>query len=66
MLMGFPGDSDGKESTCSAGDLSLIPGLGRSAGRGHGKSLQYSCQENTHGQRSPVSYNGITESDMTK
>ena len=26
---GFPGGSDGKESACNAGDLSLIPGLGR-------------------------------------
>ena len=25
--MGFPGDSDGKESTCNAGDPGLIPGL---------------------------------------
>ena len=27
---GFPGGSDGKESACNAGDLGLIPGLGRS------------------------------------
>ena len=33
--MGFPGDLDGKESTCNAGDLGLIPGLGRSSGGGH-------------------------------
>ena len=56
MLMGFPGGSDGKESTCNAGDLGLIPELGRASGGGHGKPLQYSCQENPHGQRSPVSY----------
>ena len=30
--MGFPDSSGGKESTCNAGDLSLIPGSGRSAG----------------------------------
>ena len=30
--MGFPGGSDGKESACNAGDLGLIPGLGRSLG----------------------------------
>ena len=29
IFMGFPGGSDGKESTCNAGDLGLIPGLGR-------------------------------------
>ena len=30
----FPGGSDGKESACDAGDLGLIPGLGRSPGEG--------------------------------
>ena len=43
---GFPGGSDGKESTCNVGDLGSIPGLGRSPGGGHGKPLQYSCLEN--------------------
>ena len=43
---GFPGGSDGKESACKAGVTSLIPGLGRSPGGGHGKPLQYSCMEN--------------------
>ena len=32
--MDFPGGSDGKESTCNAGDLGLIPGLGRSLEEG--------------------------------
>ena len=36
LLLGFPGDSDGKESACSAEDLGLIPGLGRSPGEGNG------------------------------
>ena len=48
MNQGFPGGSDGKESTCNAGDLGLIPGLGRSPGGGHGNSLQYACLENPH------------------
>ena len=43
---GFPGPSDGKESTCTAGDLGSIPGLGRSAGEGNGNPLQYSCVGN--------------------
>ena len=43
----FPGSSDGKESTCNAGDLGLIPGLGRSPGEGNGSPLQYSCLENS-------------------
>ena len=34
VMKGFPGGSDGKESACSAGDLGLIPGLGRSPGEG--------------------------------
>ena len=31
--MGLPCDSAGKESTCNAGDLGLIPELGRSPWR---------------------------------
>ena len=45
--MGFPAGSGSKESTCDAGDLALIPGLGRSPGEGNGYSLQYSCLENS-------------------
>ncbi|KAJ1366500.1 hsp90 co-chaperone Cdc37 [Parelaphostrongylus tenuis] len=39
---GFPESSVGKESACNAGDLGLIPGSGRSAGKGIGYRLQYS------------------------
>ena len=39
---GFSGGSDGKESACNAGDLGLIPGLGRSPGEENGNPLQYS------------------------
>ena len=53
---GFPSGSDSKESACSAQDLGLIPGLGRSPGEGHGNPLQYSCLENPHGQRSLAGY----------
>ena len=45
--MGFPGGSDGKESTCNAGDLGLTSGLRRSPGGGHGNPLQYSCLEDS-------------------
>ena len=38
-LQGFPGGSDGKESAYNAGDLSLIPGLGRSPGEENGHPL---------------------------
>ena len=41
-MLGFSGGSTGKESTCSMGDLSSIPGLGRSPGEGKGYPLQYS------------------------
>ena len=41
----FPVGSAGKESTCNAGDLGSIPGLGRSAGEGKGYPLQYSGLE---------------------
>ena len=34
FILGFPGDSDGKESTCNVGDLGSIPGLGRSLEEG--------------------------------
>ena len=52
--LGFPGGSVSKESACSAGDLGLIPGLGRAPGEGNGNPLQYSCLENPHGLRSLV------------
>ena len=45
--MGFPCGSAGKESACNAGDLDLIPGLGRSPGEGKGYPLQYSGLENS-------------------
>ena len=57
-----------KEFTCSAGDLGLIPGLGRSPGGGHGNPLQYSYLENSHGQRNLVGCRpwGCKELDMTE
>ena len=47
MFMGFPDSSVGKESACNAGDLGLIPGLGRSPGEGNSYTLQYSGLENS-------------------
>ena len=40
LKQGFPGGADSKESTCNAGDPSLIPGKGNSY------PLQYSCPGN--------------------
>ena len=45
ILTGFPGGSDGKKSTCNAGDLGSVPGLGRCPGEWNGYPLQYSCLE---------------------
>ena len=45
MVRGFPDSSVGKESACNVGDLSLIPGWGRSPGEENGYPLQYSCLE---------------------
>ena len=44
---GFPDSSVGKESACNAGDLGLIPGLGRAPGAGKGYPLQDSGLENS-------------------
>ena len=46
LIQGFPGGSDGKESTHNTGDLGLIPGLGRSPGEGNDNPFQYSCLMN--------------------
>ena len=57
-----------KESSCNVGDLSLILGLGRCPGGGHGNSLQYSCLGILHGLRSLAGYSPRCqkESDMTE
>jgi len=47
VFIGFPGGSDGKESTCNMGDLGLIPGLGRYPVEGNSYPLQYSGLENS-------------------
>ena len=49
---GFPSGSDGKESAHNVGNPSLIPGLERSPEGGNGNPFQYSCLENSYGQRS--------------
>ena len=66
--MGFPGGSNGKESSCSAGDLGLIPGSGRSPGEGNGNPLQYSCLENSMNRGACGLYSplGCIELDTTE
>ena len=57
-LFGFPGGSTGRESTCNAGELASIPGLGRSPGEVKGYPLQYSGLENSM----DYTVHGVTES----
>ena len=67
-ILNFPGDTDGKESACNAGEQSSIPGSGPSPGGAHGNPLPYSCLENTHEQSSLAGYNplGFKESEITE
>ena len=61
--MGFPGDSDGKESACNAGDLGLISGLERSPREENGYPFQYSCLENYMDREDwPVMVHGVPKS----
>ena len=45
--LGFPSDSDGKESACDAGHPGSILGSGRYPGVENGNPLQYSRLENS-------------------
>ena len=59
-----------KNLPANAGDIRgtiWIPGLGRFSGGGHGNPCQYSCLENSHGQRSLVGdgSQGLKELDTT-
>ena len=64
----LPCGSDGKESICNAGDLGLIPGLGRFPGEGNSNPLQEFCPGEFYGQRSLTSYSpwNCKELDMTE
>ena len=57
-----------KESNCSAGDLGLIPGLGRFPGEGNNNPLQYSCLGNLMDRGAWwATVHGVSkESDTTK
>ena len=49
-IKGFPGGTVEKNPPANAGDTrdtGLIPGLGRSPGKGYGNPLQYPCLENS-------------------
>ena len=63
LIVGFPGGSADKESTCNAGDKGLIPGLGRSSGEGNDLPTPVFWPGEFHGPYSPW---GCKESDMTE
>ena len=63
VFLCFPCGSASKESACNAGDLGLIPGLGRFPGEGKGNPLQYSCLENS---MDCIVRGGCKESDTTE
>ena len=65
--MGFPGNSNGKQSACNVRDLGSRPGSGRSPAEGHGSPLQYSCLENPMDRGAwQATIHGVIESDMTE
>ena len=63
VMQGFPGGSVVMNLPASAGELSLIPGLGRSPGEGNGNPLRYSCLGNPMDCSCPWCYK---ESDTTE
>ena len=66
-VTGLPWWPSGKESACNAGDLGLIPGLGRSPRGGHGNSLQFSCLENSMDRGAWwATVQRVTQLDMTE
>ena len=65
---GFPGGSDGKESSCNAGDLGLTPGLGQFPWRREWQPTLVCLPGESHGQRSLVGDSpwGHKELDVTE
>ena len=54
--------SAGKESTCSAGDVGSIPGLGKSPGEGNDNPPQYSFLENPMDRGVRATVRGVMKS----
>ena len=65
---GFPGGSDGKESTCSAGNPGLIPGSVKIPWRREWQLTPVFLPGEFHGQRSLAGYSpwGCKELDITE
>ena len=67
VLICFSDGSVVKNLSANAGDMDLIPGLGRSPGEGNGNQLQYSClaQPMDRGAWWAAIHGIAKESDMT-
>ena len=67
MSQELPRSSNGKESSCNAGDQGSIPGLGRSSGGGHRDPLQYPCLEKPMDRGAwQATLCGVAKSDTTE
>ena len=67
IYTGFPGGSVVKNLPANAGDLGLIPGLGRFPGEGNGNPLQFSCLENPMHRRAWwATDHGAAEAEITE
>ena len=67
LLMGFPGDSDAKESPCPAGHWGSVPVLGRYPGEGNGNPLEYSCLRSPMDRRAwRATVHGVTKLDTAE
>ena len=63
LKWGFPGGSDGKDSSCRVGDPSSLRGSGKSLGEGNGYPLQYSCLANSmHKEAWQATVHGVAKS----
>jgi len=66
-LEGFPGGSDGHESSYNTGDPSSVPRWERSLGEGNGNPLQYSCLENSMDREACwATVHAVAESETTE
>ena len=64
---GFLGSSNDKDCASNAGELSSMPGSGRSPGEGNGCPLQYFCQDNPKDRGAwQATVHGITNLDMSE
>ena len=67
ICMGFPGGSVVQNLPTNASDVSLIPGSGRSPGKGNGDLLQYSCLGNPMDREGQwATFHGVGHNLVTK